>query len=126
VTNARTRPKGKRLTKCREFQDTSLEMLVKKINTNRLIKIVYQQEPVRTVQPNKALLEQKKKLIIFLSTVATARASTSTLMSEIVKFPSEINNEILVILKRYRRYSFFKCLLFALVKITNGEKYQFL
>jgi hypothetical protein len=62
----------------RAFQDISLEMLVKKIN-----KTVYQQELARTVKSNKAALEQKKSRLVFEHCRA-ARASTSSLVSEMV------------------------------------------
>jgi hypothetical protein len=58
-----------------------------------------------------------------LRIVATARASTLPLASEIVKFPSEINNEILVTWNRYGKYCYLKCVLFAMVKITYSENY---
>lgn len=69
------------------------------------MKTEYQQELARTVKSNSTAGTHTKKLINFL------------------ELPSEINNEILVTWKRYRKCCFLKCVLFAVVKITYSENY---
>jgi hypothetical protein len=80
---------------------------------------VYHQELARTEKSNEGPWNRKRKADSFLNTVATARASTSTLVSEIVKFPSEINNEMLVIWNRYT-----KIFLSQMCIICNSKNYK--